>query len=135
MDSLKIKVRSGARPALPAQYSQQLRQVIDAMLENSQQKRQSVLQLLEHPKVVKMQQLMVEKGLPGAPNNIGPVKPQPTATVPAEQAVEAKIEELKQQFATPKSREEQLREWEDQLMKKEKELKEREERLLRAEKK
>lgn len=43
------------------------------MLENNQNKRYSVLQLLEFPKVIKMQQLMVEKGLPGAPNNIGPV--------------------------------------------------------------
>lgn len=41
------------------------------------------MQLLEHPKVVKMQQLMVEKGLPGAPNNIGPVTKPAPGVVPA----------------------------------------------------
>ena len=58
------------------------------------------MQLLEHPKVVKMQQLMVEKGLPGAPNNIGPVA-KPTAAPAAQNnnaptdQLEAKVEELK----------------------------------------
>ena len=42
------------------------------MLENNQQKRSSVLELLQFPKVVKMQQLMIEKGMPGAPAHFTP---------------------------------------------------------------
>ncbi|KAH0570623.1 Kinase, NEK [Spironucleus salmonicida] len=133
MDSLKVKVRQGARPPLPSCYSQEMRKIIDMMLENSQTKRSSVIDLLKYPKIIEMQQRMQQLGMPGGLN-------APAAAPTAPINVEKQLQEVEQVLMgvnpspqevkkDEQSKEEYLAIWEARLIAKEEELNEREEKL------
>ncbi|TNJ30173.1 Kinase, NEK [Giardia muris] len=124
MDSLKAKVKQGARPAIPAHYSSDLSIVIDSMLNANAVARPSAEELLNHRKIIEMSERMKSAGMTGATHH-GSAPPQRNEALVALKTDAANIGNP----VDMAQRERELKEWEERLQQREQLLKVREEQL------
>ncbi|ESU41680.1 Kinase/ NEK / Serine/threonine protein kinase [Giardia duodenalis assemblage B] len=113
IESLKTKVKQGARPAIPSHYSSDLSAVIDLMLNPNPSSRPSAADILQHSRIIEMNERI--KAMPAYAAQAPPEIPK---SAPA--------------GAGNAQRERDLREWEERLNMKEQTLRAREDHVDRT---
>ncbi|ESU36847.1 Kinase, NEK [Giardia duodenalis] len=140
MDSLKAKVKQGARPAIPAHYSSDLSAVIDSMLNSNFNSRPSAAELLNHRKIIEMSERMKNAGMTGAgmqaaANPPPPVQAPVSAAAPRAGEALAALKNEAANIGNPvdvAQKERELKEWEERLQQREQQIRAREEQVERA---